>query len=65
MVANQPVLCQNQFSYQAQIMHDSSLDLFCNKAEEQANDFAMTIEALAEALEVTVDYYLEEFHEVR
>jgi len=25
----------------------------------------MTIEALAEALEVTVDYYLEEFHEVR
>ena len=35
------------------------------KAEEQANDFAMTIEALAEALEVTVDYYLEEFHEVR
>ena len=46
-------------------MHDSSLDLFCQKAEEQANDFAMTIEALAEALEVTVDYYLEEFHEVR
>ena len=46
------------------IMHDSSLDLFCQKAEEQANDFALTIEALAEALEVTVDYYLEEFHEV-
>lgn len=46
-------------------MHDSSLDLFCDKAEEQANDFAMTIEALAAALEVTVDYYLEEFHEVR
>lgn len=45
-------------------MHDSSLDLFCDKAEEQANDFALTIEALAEALEVTVDYYLEEFHEV-
>lgn len=46
-------------------MHESSLDLFCNKAEKEANDFAMTIEALAEALEVTVDYYLEEFHEVR
>ena len=46
-------------------MHDSSLDLFCQKAEEQANDFALTIEALAAALEVTVDYYLEEFHEVR
>ena len=46
-------------------MHDSSLDLFCDKAEEQANDFAMTIEALAAALEVTVDYYLEEFHEIR
>ena len=38
--------------------------LFCKKAEEQANDFALTIEALAAALEVTVDYYLEEFHEV-
>ena len=36
-------------------MHDSSLDLFCKKAEEQANDFALTIEALAAALEVTVD----------
>ena len=46
-------------------MHDSSLDLFCQKAEEHANDFALTIEALAAALEVTVDYYLEEFHEVR
>ena len=65
MVDHQPVLCQNQPSYQAQIMHDSSLDLFCQKAEEQANDFALTIEALAAALEVTVDYYLEEFHEVR
>ena len=46
-------------------MHDSSLDLFCDKAEEQADDFAMNIEALAAALEVTVDYYLEEFHEIR
>ena len=46
-------------------MHDSSLDLFCDKAEEQANACALTIETLAAALEVTVDYYLEEFHEVR
>ena len=52
------------------MMHESSLDLFCQavlaaKAETQADDFAVNIEALAEALEVTVDYYLEEFHEIR
>lgn len=49
------------------IMNDSTLDLFCDKAddlEEFAYNFSKEIEALAAALEVTVDYYLEEFHDV-
>ena len=37
-------------------MHDSTLDLFCEQAEN-----APTLEELAAQLEVTVDYYLEEF----
>ena len=42
-------------------MHDSTLDLFDEKAAQEAEAFAMMIEAAAAALEVTVDYYIEEF----
>jgi hypothetical protein len=43
-------------------MHESSLDLFCQHADEQiADDFAMEIEAKAAELEITVDYYMMEF----
>ena len=42
-------------------MHDSTLDLFDDKAAQEADAFAMMIEAAAAALEVTVDYYIEEF----
>jgi len=35
-------------------MHESSLDLFCNHA-------AMETERRAAELEITVDYYIEEF----
>jgi hypothetical protein len=42
-------------------MHDSTLDLFDEKAEHEAHAYAIMLEAAAAALEVTVDYYLEEF----
>jgi phage I-like protein len=42
-------------------MHDSTLDLFDDKAAQEADAFAMMLEAAAAALEVTVDYYIEEF----
>jgi len=42
-------------------MHDSTLDLFDDKAEHEAHAYAMMLEAAAAALEVTVDYYIEEF----
>ena len=42
-------------------MHDSTLDLFDDKAAQEVDAFAMMIEAAAAALEVTVDYYIEEF----
>tara|TARA_B100000575_G_scaffold238001_1_gene200287 strand:- start:9085 stop:9255 length:171 start_codon:yes stop_codon:yes gene_type:complete len=49
-------------------MSESSLDLFCNPDEDELTAFAYAfadrIEALASELEVTVDYYLEEFHDV-
>jgi len=45
-------------------MHESSLDLFCDRADKEAHAFAMEIESKAAALEITVDYYLEEFHDV-
>tara|TARA_B100000131_G_scaffold176551_1_gene170449 strand:+ start:104 stop:286 length:183 start_codon:yes stop_codon:yes gene_type:complete len=45
-------------------MHDSSLDLFTAKAEEEAHKYAMDLESKAAELEVTVDYYLEEFHDI-
>ena len=42
-------------------MHDSTLDLFDEKAEQEAHAYAMMLESAAAALEVTVDYYIEEF----
>ena len=42
-------------------MHDSTLDLFDDKAEQEAHAYAMMLETAAAALEVTVDYYIEEF----
>ena len=42
-------------------MHDSTLDLFDDKAAEEAHAYAMMLESAAAALEVTVDYYIEEF----
>ena len=45
-------------------MHESSLDLFCERADREEHAFAMELESKAAALEVTVDYYLEEFHDV-
>lgn len=40
-------------------MHKSSLDLFCLKADDEA--FYAFIEDAAAELEITVNYYLEEF----
>ena len=43
-------------------MHDSTLDLFCDHADNQlAEEYALEIEQKAAALEVTVDYYMAEF----
>ena len=43
-------------------MHESTLDLFCQHADEQiADDFAMEIEEKAAKLEITVDYFMMEF----
>jgi hypothetical protein len=39
-------------------MHDSTLDLFCH---HEAERHAMMLEQAAAELEVTVDYYMEEF----
>jgi len=41
-------------------MYNSSLDMFCEKADEEA--FYAFVEDAAADLEITVDYYLEEFH---
>ena len=44
------------------MMHQSTLDLFCDHADKQmAEEYAMEIEAKAAELEVTVDYYMAEF----
>lgn len=40
-------------------LSDSSLDLFCEHYE--ADKFARDIEEKAAALEITVDYYMQEF----
>ena len=46
------------------IMHESTLNLFCDH-EDQKNEidnaFDMALEELAAELEVTVDYFMEEF----
>lgn len=39
-------------------MNETTLDLFEQKANEEAD---MTIEQIAAALEITVDYYMAEF----
>ena len=46
-------------------MHESTLDLFCGDANcddtKLAEEFASEIEQKAAHLEVTVDYYMQEF----
>jgi hypothetical protein len=42
-------------------MNDSTLDLFEEKAEEEADLFAKGLEEKAKELEITVDYYMMEF----
>ena len=44
------------------MMHESTLDLFCEYADEIiADEYAKEIELKAAELEVTVDYYMSEF----
>jgi hypothetical protein len=44
------------------MMHESTLDLFCNDdSDDIADEYAMEIERKAAELEVAVDYYLAEF----
>jgi hypothetical protein len=44
------------------VMHDSTLDLFCQHEDENyADEYAMELERKAAELEVTVDYYVMEF----
>ena len=44
------------------MMHDSTLDLFCNSDDEIfADEYAQELEKKANSLEITVDYYLMEF----
>lgn len=44
------------------MMHQSTLDLFCDHADEQmAEEYTLELEAKAAELEVTVDYYMAEF----
>lgn len=43
-------------------LSESTLDLFCDQADaELADEYAMELEAKAAALEITVDYYMQEF----
>jgi len=43
-------------------MHDSTLDLFCQHADETiADEYAKEIELKAAELELPVDYYIQEF----
>jgi hypothetical protein len=45
-----------------QFMHESTLDLFSDHADAQmAEEYAMELEAKASALEITCDYYIQEF----
>jgi len=44
------------------MMHQSTLDLFCDHADEQmAEEYTLELEAKAAELEITVDYYMAEF----
>jgi succinate dehydrogenase flavin-adding protein (antitoxin of CptAB toxin-antitoxin module) len=44
------------------VMHDSTLDLFCQHEDENyADEYAMELERKAAELEITVDYYMMEF----
>lgn len=44
------------------VMHDSTLDLFCQHEDDcYADEYAMELERKAAELEVTVDYYMMEF----
>ena len=50
------------FFQQGKIMHDSTMDLFCEHEENrQAEQFVSEVESKAAELEVTVDYYMMEF----
>ena len=52
----------NTIFQQNKVMHDSTMDMFCEHEEErQAEQFANEIEQKAAELEVTVDYYMMEF----
>ena len=43
-------------------MHESTLDLFCQYADETiADEYAKEIELKAAELELPVDYYIQEF----
>ena len=43
-------------------MHESTLDLFCQHADETiADEYAKEIELKAAELELPVDYYMQEF----
>jgi hypothetical protein len=42
-----------------ELLSDSTLDLLADKADAEA--FALDIEQKASALEITVDYYMQEF----
>lgn len=45
-----------------EFLSDSTLDLFADKADaELADQYALEIEQKAAALEITVDYYMQEF----
>jgi len=43
-------------------MNDSTLDLFCQHEDEMfADEYAMELERKAAELEITVDYFIQEF----
>lgn len=43
-------------------MNDSTLDLFCQHEDESfADEYAMELERKASSLEITVDYFIQEF----
>ncbi len=51
-----------QTIFQQNKMHESTLDLFANKSDDEfAEEYALEIERKAAELEVTIDYYMMEF----